>query len=368
MLEEGDDMARTTTTATERKTLNEQKLEAFVGRAIGDFGATLGAALTVIGDKLGLYRTLAKEPLTAGELATATRASIDYVRPWCVQQAAGGVLDYDSDTGKYSLPPEHAVALTDETSPFYVMGGFQAMTAMIKAEPRIAEGFRTGSGMLWGEHDAGLFEGTERFFRPGYAANLVSSWIPAISGMKTRLEGEGLVADVGCGHAASTIIMAKAFPDARFCGFASHAPSVDRARDAASEANVARNTKFEVASATTFGGGPYDLICFFDSLHDMGEPEAALRNAASRLSHGGALMIVEPMAADSVEQNLNPVGRVFAGASIFVCLPNAIATGNTALGTMASDRDYEALARRAGLRLRRATETPFNRVFEARKA
>ena len=348
--------------------VDDEKVMAFVHRAVGEFGVTLGAALTVIGDKLGLYKALwAAGPLTPEELARQTGTVEAYVRPWLVNQAAGGVLSYDAETGKYSLPPEHAMALADDTSPYFVLGGYQLVTAMMKAEARILEAFRTGEGMLWGEHDHNLFEGTERFFRPGYAANLVSSWIPALSGVKEKLEKGARVADVGCGHGASTVIMAEAFPKSLFWGFDNHAPSIVRARQAAIAARVADRVSFEVAAATTYAGGPFDLIAFFDCLHDMGDPTGALRRAAEKLARDGSVLIVEPMAGESEADNFNPVGRVYAGASALCCTPNAVASGNTVLGTIATEEQFRALAREAGFsRFRRATETPFNRIFEAR--
>jgi len=349
--------------------VDDEKLGAFVHKAVGEFGVTLSAALTVIGDKLGLYKALwAAGPLTAEELAHQTGTVETYIRPWLVNQAAAGNLTYDAKTGRYELPAEHALALADDTSPYFVLGGYQVVTAMIKAEPRIREAFRTGAGMLWGEHDHNLFEGTERFFRPGYAANLAGSWIPALTGVKEKLEKGARVADVGCGHGASTVIMAEAFPRSLFWGFDNHAPSIVRARQAAIEAGVGDRVSFEVAAATTYSGGPYDLIAFFDCLHDMGDPTGALRRAAEKLAKDGSVLIVEPMAGESEEENFSVVGRVFAGASALCCTPNAVASGNTVLGTIATEAQFRAVAREAGFtQLRRATETPFNRIFEARR-
>ncbi len=348
--------------------VDDAKLGAFVHKAVSEFGVTLSAALTVIGDKLGLFKALwAAGPLTPEELARQTGTVETYVRPWLVNQAAAGNLTYDAKSGRYELPAEHAMALADDTSPYFVLGGYQVVTAMIKAEPRIREAFRTGAGMLWGEHDHNLFEGTERFFRPGYVANLVGSWIPSLTGVKEKLETGARVADIGCGHGASTVIMAEAFPKSLFWGFDNHAPSVVRARETAIEARVGERVSFEVAEATTFAGGPYDLIAFFDCLHDMGDPAGALRRAAEKLARDGSVMIVEPMAGETEEENFNPVGRVFAGASALCCTPNAVASGNTVLGTIATEARLREVARDAGFtRFRRATETPFNRIFEAR--
>lgn len=349
-------------------TLDPQKLEAFVGKVVGEFGVIVGAAMTVLGDKLGLYKALVGSPATAEELAKKTQTEIRYIRPWLVNQAAGGVLEYDLKSQRYTLPPEQATALTDEESPYCVIGGYQVLTAAIKSEPRIREAFKSGAGMLWGEHDADLFEGTERFFKPGYIGSLVSQWIPALDGVEARLKAGVRVADIGCGHGASTVLMAQAFPKSRFFGFDSHPPSIERARLKAEKAGVADRITFEVAPATGFGSGPFDFIAFFDCLHDMGDPEGALRHVGEMLTPDGVVMIVEPMAGDSVEGNFNPVGRICAGVSALVCSPNAVASGNTVLGTIATEKEIASVARRAGLsRFRRATETPLNRIFEAKK-
>jgi SAM-dependent methyltransferase len=349
-------------------TVDQAKLEAIVGQAVNDFGATISSALVVIGDKLGLYKALAGAgPLTPAELAARTGTDERYVHPWLVNQAAGGYVAFNPATERYSLTPEQAVALTDETSPFFIGGGFQVVTAAMKAEPRIAEAFRTGGGLAWGEHDEGLFQGTERFFRPGYEANLVQAWIPALDGAEARLRAGGTVADVGCGHGASTLIMARAYPNSRFFGFDFHAPSIERARELAAEEGLGDRVVFEVASATDFPGRDYDLIAYFDCLHDMGDPVGAMRHARQALGPNGHLLIVEPMAGDNDAGNLNPVGRVYSAASVLVCTPNALATGHTALGTIATEQDLAKVIAAGGFsRFRRATETPFNRIFEAR--
>src|SRR5579883_1950756 len=255
--------------------VDSAKLQAFMGQALGDLGGLVSASLVVIGDKLGLYRALAEAgPLTSAELAARTGTTERYVREWLINQAAGGYLGYDTASGRYSLPPEQALALTDGESPFFLAGAFQLFVAMSRATPRILEAFRTGAGMTWGEHDAELFEGTERFFRPGYAANLVAAWLPALDGVVGKLEAGATVADVGCGHGASTIILAEAFPRSRFVGFDSHAPSIARARAAAAAAGVEGYTRFEVASAQDYPGSAYDLVAYFDCLHDMATPWA----------------------------------------------------------------------------------------------
>ena len=349
--------------------IDKAKMEAFLGRAVSDFGAAVSAALVRIGDKLGLYKAMSHGgPMTSAELARRTGTTERYVREWLVNQAAGGYVEYDKTTGTYSLPHEHAIALADEKSPFFVGGGFQVLMGMMKAESRIAEAFMTGDGMFWGEHDSDLFEGTERFFRPGYAAHLVGSWIPSLDGVKEKLERGATVADVGCGHGASTIIMALAYPKSKFFGFDNHAPSINRAHRSAHEAGVADRVVFEIAGATNFPGrSKYDFVTFFDCLHDFGDPIGAAKRAHETIGPDGTTMIVEPMAGETVQSNLNPVGRVFSGASVLCCTPNAIASGQTVLGTLATEEQLRKVVMAGGFtRFRRTTETPFNRVFEAR--
>lgn len=354
-------------TSADRK-IDEEKLGAFMGKVVGELGALLSAPLVLIGDKLGLYKAMADgAPVTSTELAEQTGLTERYVREWLVNQAAGGYMAYDPATGRYCLPPEQALALTDEDSPYFVCGGFQAMLALCRAEPRIAEAFRTGEGMFWGEHDHNLFHGTERFFKPGYIAHLTAHWIPALDGVEAKLKAGAKAADVGCGHGASTIIMAQAYPNSRFFGYDNHAPSIERARHAAREAGVEDRVEFHVAGSEDFPGEGYDLIAFFDCFHDLGNPAGSAKRARETLSADGAVMIVEPMAGNAVEENLNPVGRVFSGASVLCCTPNALAYGGHALGTIAADAALQEMTTAGGLhRFRRVTETPFNRVFEAR--
>jgi SAM-dependent methyltransferase len=349
--------------------IEQIKVDAFLEKALGDFGAAASAALVVIGDKLGLYKAMAgAPPMSSSELAARTGTHERYVREWLVNQAAGGYLVYHADSGKYSLPPEHAVALADDQSPFFVGGGFQVITAMVKADERIAQAFKSGGGMFWGEHHLDLFEGTERFFRPGYSAHLTSSWIPSLEGVRSKLEAGAMVADIGCGHGASTIIMAQAYPNSQFFGFDNHAPSVVRARKAAFQSGVASRVFFDIAGATNFPkAGGYDFITFFDCLHDLGDPVGSLMRARETLASDGTVMVVEPMAAENVEGNLNPIGRVYSAASVLCCTPNAIASGQTALGTLATEAQLRKAAHQAGFSsFRRTCETHFNRVFEAR--
>ncbi|HLZ29463.1 MAG TPA: methyltransferase domain-containing protein [Chloroflexota bacterium] len=348
----------------EQPVLDSDKLQAFVNKAVGDWGSLTSATLLVIGDELNLYGALTDDgPATPTELAQRTGTAEPYVHPWLVNQAAGGYLDFDATTGRYSLPPEHAAALGA------LSGRYQMLISAMRAEPRITEAFRTGQGMHWGEHDTGLFSGVERFFRPSYEQFLVQEWIPALEGVQAKLERGALVADVGCGHGASTIILARAYPNSTFLGFDNHAPSIERARRAAAEAGIADRLSFEVAPSSDFPSplSGYDLVAFFDCLHDMGDPTAALRRATQTLAPGGTVMLVEPMAGETDAENHNPVGRVYSGASVLICTPHAIAESGHALGTIASDATLRGVAAAAGLsHFRRATATPFNRIFEAR--
>jgi SAM-dependent methyltransferase len=349
--------------------INEDKMNAFLGKVVGDFGASLSSVLAFIGQKLGLYKALAdSEGMTPAELASKTGTTERYIREWLVNQAAGEYIHYDAATGTYSMLPEQAVALTDEDSPFYVGGGFYVIKAMMNAQPRIAEYFKNGGGMLWGEHDEDLFVGTEKFFRPGYTMHLIDSWIPAMSGVDEKLKAGGKVADVGCGHGASTIIMAKAYPNSRFFGYDTHERSIETARQRAETAGVADRVTFDVASASEVANEQFDLICFFDCLHDMGDPVGAMKGAVNALADGGSCMIVEPMAGNTVEENFNIIGRTFSGASTLCCTSNSLAQGGPALGAVASEDDLRKVANEGGFsEFRRAAETPFNRVFEARK-
>jgi SAM-dependent methyltransferase len=349
--------------------INQEKLEAFLGKVVTDFGAALSSSLVYIGQRLGLYKALAEGgPSTPTELAERTGTQERYVREWLVNQTAGGYVEYDGGAGRFRLSPEQAAALADEESPAFVGGGFYLIKAMASAAPRIAEHFRGGGGMLWGEHDPDLFVGVERFFRPGYRTHLVNDWIPALTGVDEKLKAGGSVADVGCGHGASTIIMAQAYPASRFKGFDNHEPSIEHARRAAAEAGVADRVTFEVSAASEIPEGPYDLVCFFDCLHDMGDPAGAARRAAEVLAEGGSALIVEPMAGDNVEENINIIGRTFSAASTLCCTSNSLALGGPALGAVATEDALREVVIGAGFKeFRRATQTPFNRVFEARK-
>ena len=356
-------------TPVQTREINEDKMHEFLGKVVGDFGASLGSSLAYLGQKLGLYKALADGgPLTPTELAEKTNTHERYVREWLINQAAGGYVDYDQASGKYSLAPEQAVALTDETSPFYVGGGFFVVKAMTQAVERISDHFQSGGGMLWGEHHPDLFIGTARFFRPGYAAHLTASWIPALTGIEEKLKAGARVADIGCGHGLSTIIMAQTYPNSKFWAFENHEASIEAARENANSAGVGDRINFEVTTAQSFPDNQYDLIAFFDCLHDMADPIGASKRAAETLAPDGSALIVEPMAGNTVEENFNIIGRTFSGASTLCCTSNSLAQNGAALGAVATEEAIRNTVLAGGFKeFRRATETPFNRIFEARK-
>jgi len=334
------------------------KLEAFMGQAVTDMGAIISAPLMLIGEKLGLYKAMAHAgPLTSQEVAERSGAAERYVREWLGNQAAGGYVTYDPASDRYTLPDEQALALADEDSPFYILGIYDSIASLYADEDQILEAFRSGEGMGWHEHDHRLFRGTERFFRPGYRASLVAEWIPALNGVQEKLERGAKVADVGCGHGASTIIMAQAFPNSEFFGFDYHAPSIQRAHEAAREAGVDNRITFATAAAKEYPGTGYDLVCVFDCLHDMGDPVGASRHVLETLDSDGTWMIVEPFANDRVEENLNPVGRVFYGASTVICTPASLSQEvGLALGAQAGEARLTDVVEQGGFtRVRRAT-------------
>ena len=348
--------------------VDESKLNEFLGQFVQDLGATVQAGLVVIGHRLGLYRAMAGAgPLTPAELAERTGTAERYVREWLAAQASGGYVAYDPVSERFSLPEEQAFALADPDGLAYLPGAFQLALASLKAEPRIAEAFRTGAGVGWHEQDAEVFDGCEMFFAPGYRANLVESWIPALDGVEARLQAGARVADVGCGHGASTILLARAYPRSTFVGFDYHDRSIEWARKSAAEAGVSDRVRFEVAPADAYPGEGYDLVAVFDALHDMGDPLAAAAHVRRSLADDGTFLLVEPAAGERVEDNLNPVGRIFYSASLFICVPNARSQGGEGLGSQVPEATWRAVLAEAGFgRVRRATETPFNRVFEAR--
>jgi 2-polyprenyl-3-methyl-5-hydroxy-6-metoxy-1,4-benzoquinol methylase len=354
---------------TMQPTIDENKLNEFIGRFVGDLGAVAHAATVLIGDKLGLYKAMADgTPVTAEELAERTGTDERYMREWLSAQAASGYVEYDPSTDSFRLPPEQAFALTNEYNPLFAPGGYQVATSMIKDADAMAEAIRSGRGVGWHEHHHDLYQGTERFFRPNYIGNLVASWIPALEGVEDKLRAGAKVADVGCGYGASTIIMAQEYPNSMFVGFDYHEDSVAGARRAATEAGVEDRCNFEVASAKEYPGTEYDLVAFFDSLHDMGDPAGAAAHVLKTLRADGTWMIVEPYANDRLEDNLTPVGRIYYSASTVLCVP---ASKNQevglALGAQAGESRLREVVKDGGFsRFRRAAETPFNLVFEAR--
>jgi SAM-dependent methyltransferase len=348
--------------------IDQDKLNEFLGRFVVDLGATMAAGNIVIGHRLGLYRALAADLITPEELAARTDTDPRYITEWLRGQAAGGYVTYQPETGRYALSEEQAFALADPTGPVYAPGAFVLALGALRAEPQITESFHTGAGMGWHEHHHDVFLGCELFFRPGYLANLVSSWIPALHGVQTKLRAGARVADVGCGLGASTLLLAEAYPASTFAGSDYHQGSIELARKRAADAGVANRTTFEVASAQTFSGTRYDLVATFDCLHDMGDPLGAARHILNTLDTDGTWLIVEPFAGDAVTDNLNPVGRTYYSFSSFLCVPNARSQpGGYALGAQAGESAIRQVVTEAGFtRFRRAAETPFNIVLEAR--
>jgi SAM-dependent methyltransferase len=349
--------------------LDENKLNEFLGKVVTDVGAAMSAALVVIGDELGLWRALAAAaaPMTPAELAHRTETHLRYISEWLDAMAAGGYVTYDKDARTYRLEPEQAVALADSSSPAFVPGLFQVTAAMWAGRAKVGANFRSGAGLEWGHQHPCLFEGTERFFRSGYLGNLIQSWLPALDGVVAKLERGAKVADVGCGVGASTIIMAKAYPASLFIGFDSHAQSIELARQRAREAGVDDRVTFVVANATSFPGENYDLIAHFDCFHDLENPAGAAKRAREAIASDGTWLLVEPFANDRPEDNHNAVGRVFYSASTMLCVPHSLSQGGPALGAQAGEaRLREHVMAGGWQQVRRATQTPFNLVLEAR--
>jgi len=348
--------------------VDTNKLEQFLGQFVSDLGATVHAGMVVIGERLGLYKALAAGPLTAKELAAITRTDERYVREWLSSQAAGGYVTFNRETQKFGMTEEQALTLANEDGPAYLPGAFELALGSLAAVPRITELFRSGAGMGWGEHEDRVFHGCEKFFRPGYAANLVSSWIPALDGVQDKLLRGAKVADVGCGKGASSILLAKAFPNSRIFGFDYHDKSIEAARESAKRQGVADRVTFEVAKAKEFPGKDYDFVAVFDCLHDMGDPVGAAAHVHAALNKDGSWMIVEPFANDDLEDNLNPVGRVYYSFSTLLCTPCSRSQEvGMCLGAQAGEKQMQKVVSSAGFsRFRRATQTPFNLVYEAR--
>jgi SAM-dependent methyltransferase len=355
-------------TTTQAPAIDMNKLNAFIGQFVTDLGAAVHSGMVVIGEKLGLYKALAHGPMGPTELAARTETDERYLREWLASQAAGGYITYDDKTGKFSLSEEQAFTLANEDSPAYLPGAFELALGSLAAVPRITEAFRTGAGMGWHEHTEEVFHGCEKFFRPGYAANLVSTWIPSLNGVQAKLQAGARVADVGCGKGASTILMAKAYPNSKFYGFDYHPGSIEGAREAARKAGVADRVTFEVAKAKEFPGRDYDFVAVFDCLHDMGDPIGASAHVRQSLAKDGTWMIVEPFANDQLKDNLNPVGRVYYSFSTLLCTPCSRSQEvGLCLGAQAGEGRIREVVKAAGFsRFRRATETPFNIVYEVR--
>ncbi len=348
--------------------LDMNKLNAFIGQFVTDLGAAVHAGMVVIGERLGLYKALAGGPMTSAELAAKTKTDERYLREWLASQAAGGYITYDAGSEKFSLTAEQVFTMATEDSPAYLPGAFELALGSLAAVPRIAESFRTGAGMGWHEHVDGVFHGCEKFFRPGYAANLVHAWIPALGDVQGKLEAGARVADVGCGKGASTILMAQAFPKSRFFGFDYHAQSIEAARESAKRSGVADRVSFDVARAKDFPGADYDFVAVFDCLHDMGDPVGAAAHVRRSLAKDGTWMIVEPFANDQLKDNLNPVGRVYYSFSTLLCTPCSRSQEvGLCLGAQAGEARIREVVTAAGFnKFRRAAETPFNIVYEAR--
>jgi SAM-dependent methyltransferase len=348
--------------------IDTEKLNSFLGRFVGDLGASVHSGMVVIGEKLGLYKALAEGPVNSAELAAKTGTDERYVREWLSSQAAGGYVTYEEKTRKFSLSDEQAFTLANEESPAYIPGAFQLALGSLAAVPRLVESFRSGAGMGWHEHDEAVFHGCEKFFRPSYAANLVSSWIPALEDVKAKLEGGARVADVGCGKGASTLLMAKAFPKSEFFGFDYHDKSIEGARATAAREGLEVRANFGVAKAKEFPGRDYDLVTVFDCLHDMGDPVGAATHVRNALRHDGTWMIVEPFAHDELKDNLNPVGRVYYSFSTLLCTPCSRSQEvGRCLGAQSGEKLIREVVTAGGFsRFRRAAETPFNVVYEVR--
>ena len=349
--------------------IDEAKLEAFMGKVVTEMGAGLGMPLHRLGDQLGIWKAMAGAgPLTPTDVAERTGCYERHIREWLAAESVGGFVEYDETTGTFTLPDEVAFAMADESSPVFLGGAWQLAASVWEALPKLAQAYTTGGGVAWADHSHDLFEGVERFFRPGYNANLVTAWLPALDGVVEKLERGATVADVGCGHGASTIIMAQAFPNSTFTGFDYHDASIVAARKAAAEAGVADRVSFEVAPAQTYPGTGYDLVCFFDCLHDMGDPDTAAQHVRSTLADDGTWLLVEPYSNGNLVADSNPVGRVFYSSSVLICLPASLADeGRRGLGNQVGDTPWSEILGAAGFSsVRRATETPFNRVFEVR--
>ena len=348
--------------------IDQSKVQEFMMKAVGDIASNMSAMTVILGERLGLYKAMAdSKPVTSAELASKTNTYERYIREWLASQAAAGYVKYNPSDGKYTLPAENAFVLTEENSPAYILGAYQLLRSIFKDEEKFVEMFRTGKGLLWGEHHHDLFEGTAKFFKSAYLGNLVQSWIPSLEGVEEKLQQGAKVADIGCGYGVPTLIMAKAYPNSKFYGFDNHKASIETAQQSAQNEGLAGRAEFSTVSANESIGNDYDLVSFFDCLHDMGDPIGAMKFAKQSLKQGGTCMIVEPMANDNVEDNLNLVGRIYYSASSMICVPNSVADNGPALGAQAGEKRIKEIAEKAGFtKFRRASQTPFNIVYEAK--
>jgi 2-polyprenyl-3-methyl-5-hydroxy-6-metoxy-1,4-benzoquinol methylase len=348
--------------------IDQTKLQEFMMKAVGDIASNMSAMTVILGERLGLYKAMAdSKPVTSAELAAKTNTYERYIREWLASQAAAGYVNYNTSDGKYSLPVENAFVLAEENSPAYIQGAYQLIRSIFKDEEKFVEMFRTGKGLLWGEHHHDLFEGTAKFFKSAYIGNLVQSWIPSLEGVEEKLRQGAKVADIGCGYGVPTLIMAKAYPNSKFYGYDNHKASIETAQQSAQKEGLADRAEFHTVSANESIGNDYDLVAFFDCLHDMGDPIGAMNFAKQSLKHDGTCMIVEPMANDNVQDNLNLVGRIYYSASTMICVPNSLADNGPALGAQAGEKRIKEIAEKAGFtKFKRASQTPFNIVYEVK--
>jgi SAM-dependent methyltransferase len=359
----------TLSSTSSQNTIDHSKLQEFMMKAVGDMASSLGAMMIILGDRLGLYKAMAKSarPITSKELSSQTNTAERYIREWLASQAAAGYITYNPTNNKFFLQPENAMVLANEDSPTFIMGSYQILRSIFKDEDKFVEIFKNGKGLRWGEHHHDLFEGTAKFFKPNYMSNLVPSWIPSLDGVEEKLREGAKVADVGCGYGVSTVIMAKEYPNSKFYGFDNHEASIEAARHLAQKEGVADRIDFAVVSANESIDNDFDLVAFFDCIHDMADPVGALKFAKQSLKSDGTCMIIEPMANDNIEDNLNLVGKIYYAASSIICVPNSLADNGIALGAQAGEKKTQEIAEKAGFtKFRRASETPFNIVYEAK--
>src|SRR4051795_4952641 len=358
----------TSSSSLTANTIDQTKLGEFMMKAVGDMATSFGAMMIILGDRLGLYKAMAESgPITSKELSGQTNTAERYIREWLASQAAAGYITYNPEDKKFFLPPENAMVLANEDSPAFMLGSYQMLRSMFKDEDKFIDIFKSGKGLRWGEHHHDLFEGTAKFFKPNYMSNLIPSWIPSLEGMQEKLKEGAKVADIGCGYGVPTVLMAKEYPKSKFYGFDNHEASIQAARKLAQKEGVSDRVEFAVVSANEPIGDDFDLVAFFDCLHDMADPIGALKFAKQSLKSDGTCMIIEPMANDNIEDNLNLVGKIYYSASSIICVPNSLADDGIALGAQAGEKKIKEVAEKAGFtKFRRASQTPFNIVYEAK--